>query len=79
MKKLTFEQKKNLSGGVAASTIAWIAILGMSMLFSGVNSFVNNLTSSSSNSRSSYSASSRSNMMLRMSPIPTRSTLNFWI
>lgn len=80
MKKLTFDKKRNISAGAAASTIAWIAIIGASMLFSGINNFVNSLTSSSSsNSHSSYSALGRQNMMLRMSPIPSRSTLNFWI
>ena len=82
MKELTIEQKKKSFGGVAPVTIAWVAIAGLGILTSGINSLLNHLTGSSNqkySGNSNFYSSSRGSAMIRMSMIPSRSNISFWV
>lgn len=79
MKKLSYYKKTHTFGG-SATTMAWVAILGMSMLFSAINTFISNITSTGNNTSSNKSNYySRSSTFVRMSPYPSRSAVNLWI
>ncbi len=80
MKKLSIDKKKKIVCGSPAM-VAWVSIIGVSLALSVINTFVSNITSVN-NSNYTYSKANYSNKkstMIRMSAMPSRSAINFWV
>ena len=82
MRKLSIYEKKSTIAG-SATMAAWVAIMGIGLVMScisGISSSVlQAVTSSSSQTKSTYNYSSRKNSMIRMSAFPSRSAINFYV
>lgn len=81
MKLLKQTQKKQTYGGVF-STAAWVAIIGIGLLVASATSLVNTVANNSqanTNNASTGVSGSRPTASIRMSAVPSRSSVNFWI
>ena len=80
MKKLSVDKKKKTICGSPAM-IAWVSIIGVSLALSAINTFVSNITSvnSSNYNYSKNNYSNKKSTMIRMSALPSRSAINFWV
>ncbi len=81
MRILTEKEKNKIYAGAAKSTLLWIGLIGASLIMSTVNSLVNTFVNASSPSyeKKSYTSSQRGSSMIKMSVIPSRSSVNFWV
>lgn len=83
MQLLSQQQKNQYRGGASMSTLVWVGMVGAGLIMSSINTLVSNiLNATSSNqttSNKSYSYTSRGSAMIRMSAIPSRSAVNFWV
>ena len=77
MKKMDNKLKKQVYGG-AGFMIAWVTMMGAGLLLSSLTSIISNLTNTSYSSKSSYSAASKKPPVIRMTAIPSRSSINFY-
>ena len=81
MKLLKQEQKKQTFGGVF-STAAWVAIIGIGLLVASATQLVNTVASNNNantNSTTTGASGSRPTASIRMSAVPSRSSVNFLI
>jgi hypothetical protein len=78
MKEIKLEDKKEINAGIG-EMMAWIAIVGVSMLISGVTDMVQALNSQQESTRThttktSKSSTYRKNGYLRISPFPSKTS-----
>ena len=81
MKLLKQKQKEETFGG-AFCTAAWVAVIGIGLLVASATSLVNtvaNNSQASTNSSTTGASGSRPTASVRMSAVPSRSSVNFWI
>ena len=81
MTLLKQKQKKQTFGG-AFSTAAWVAMIGIGLLVASATQLVNTVAMNSNgntNSTTTAASGSRPSATIRMSAVPSRSSVNFWI
>ena len=80
MKLLSSTQKQETYGGAFASG-AWIAMIGGGLLLASVTSLVTTLATQGQpeSSNSATTSGRKGNALIRMSAVPSRSSVSFWV